>query len=172
MMQSGVSGGQIFQCMEPVTVHNYPPPREEASPLAWISASLSMVAESAHVYDRSLDLVYHNNRYGTLSAAPPHALANLHTVFEYLRRFYCNTDLAVANIIKTLNTVQPRSFRLFLVKNPNTILECRSAPVVSGRKVLGVVVLASRCLSDRATIRCERGDCAQPRPCCSNGIIF
>lgn len=162
-------GGQIFQCMEPVTVNNYLH-EDEPSYLSWLSTALSLADESAHVYNNDLELIYHNNRYGTLSDAPLRALANIHTVFNYLRKFYSNTDCAVDNIVETLNNVSSRTFDLVMINTPDTVLLCRSSPVLDGKKVLGVVVLASRRFCGTA-VRCGKSRCSQPQPCCGYGKL-
>lgn len=145
MAEAHVIQGQVLQLLDKTTVNNFfYPPQKTAPVLDWVVASLSHVKESAHVYSPTFKLLYANNRYRTLSGAPPAAMANLYSVFRYLRRTYRNSDEAVKNIMESARTKQPRTFGLKLVKVPGLIIECRAIPVVSQGALLGIVVLADK----------------------------
>lgn len=143
--EAHIDQGQILQLLDKAVINNYfLAPNRSPSPMVWISAVLSGVSESSHIYSASLDLLYANNRFGTLSGSPPGVKTNIYTVFRYLRRFYSNTDDAVQTVIKSLRTNRPLSCVLNMVGDQRLYLACRAIPVSNNGRIYGVVLLAEK----------------------------
>jgi len=118
----------------------------KSDPMAWLIALAAASVESVAVFDGKMNLIYYNNRFGTLNQAKQDDLVDLYTLCEYYRNFYSNWVEALTLVRYVYRYSTPRTFELTHYI-PALSCSCRVYPVLLDSRLGGVVWLAHRLLN-------------------------